>query len=84
MNEQLAGALQLYSSVNLVTILIKLPQIDSPLLLLFTPADPAPTAEAATEHQCPETHQPDQWEETGLQRPSSRGVHHHQGSNDSH
>ncbi len=65
-NEQSVAALLLRRALNLIAVLVELPQIDSPLLLLFTPTDPSGASESAAEHQGSETKQTDQREKTRL------------------
>ena len=49
-NEQAVAAFLLRRTLDLIAVLVELPQIDSPLLLLFTPTDPSGAPESATEH----------------------------------
>ena len=75
--EQLATALVLGGALDFVTILVELAQIDTALLFLLAPRDPAPTSEASTEHQRAEPGQAHHREEArtaaiGLPRCTSR------------
>ena len=67
-NERSVASLLLRRALNLIAILVELPQIDPPLFLLFTPTDPSGTSESAAEHQGPEANKTDQREKARLQR----------------
>ena len=69
--EQLAAALILRGALHFVAVLVELAQIDTALLFLLAPRDPAPTSEASAEHQRAEPGQAHHREEAGLQRSDS-------------